>query len=252
MAIGRLGWVKQLIKASMLAYLMSMSLHSHGENMVMCSAEFPGFTNKDGSGYYWELLREIFTRDDRTFQYATIPFSRCLIALEQDKVDGVAAFFKTPSRMKKFTYAKNRIHFSSYGLFYLKKNQFEGLENIKGKVGKVRGYDFSSWLPNSIEFEPLKDVEQGIRMLRAGRIIFYAEDLADFKFTVMGNPIYRMSEFKQTLLLTKDLYSAFSKSNKGKRFAREFDKGLERLVKSGRVQALSNQYQIENNVVDDF
>lgn len=218
----------------------------------MCSAEFPGFTNKDGSGYYWDILREIFTNDEKKFETASIPFSRCLISLEQGKVDGVAAFFKTAKREQKFSYPKSRIHFSSYGLFYLKSSVFNGLSRVEGRVGKVRGYDFSSWLPENMSFEILKNPTQGIKMLNVGRIKYYAEDTADFEFTLKKIPGARLSDYNRTVFLTKDLFSAFSKTKKGKRLANEFDEGLAKLARSGVIKEISDIYEIKHTVVQDF
>jgi len=244
--------LRGFVNKFLLVLLLCIPVNSYAEKVVICSAEFPGFTNKDGSGYYWDILRKIFTSESMEFEYASIPFSRCLISLEQGKVDGVAAFFKTAKRMKKFTYAKSRIHFSSYGLFYLEHTKFNGLDNIKGRVGKVRGYDFSTWLPATMSFELLKDPVQGIKMLNAGRIKYYAEDTADFEFTLKRTPRARLSDYNRTIILTKDLFSAFSKSKKGQRLANVFDKGLARLAKSGVIQEISDNYEIKKTVVQDF
>ena len=244
--------LRGFVNKCLLVLLLCIPVNTYAEKVLICSAEFPGFTNRDGSGYYWDILREIFTNDDMKFEPASMPFSRCLISLEQGKVDGVAAFFKTEKRIKKFTYAKRRIHFSSYGLFYLEHTKFNGLDNIKGRVGKVRGYDFSSWLPATMKFELLKDPEQGIKMLNAGRIKYYAEDAADFEFTLKRSPRTRLSDYNRTIFLTKDLFSAFSKTKKGQRLATKFDRGLARLAKSGVIQEISDYYEIKETVVQDF
>ncbi len=244
--------LRGFVKKGLLLLLLCLPVNSYSEKIVMCSAEFPGFTNKDGSGYYWDILREIFTNDGREFEAASIPFTRCLISLEQGKVDGVAAFFKTAKREQKFSYAKSRIHFSSYGLFYLKNSVFNGLSKMEGRVGKVRGYGFSSWLPADMNFELLKDPRQGIKMLDAGRIKYYAEDTADFEFTLKKIPGARLFDYNRTIFLTKDLFSAFSKTSRGKRLANEFDQGLAKLAKSGVIKEISDNYEIKHTIVQDF
>ncbi len=42
-------------------YLISCSvLHNKADNITMYSLVFSGLTNKDGSGYYWDIVLSIF------------------------------------------------------------------------------------------------------------------------------------------------------------------------------------------------
>lgn len=232
--------------------LWGLPLQSSANELVMCSAQFNGFTNKDGSGYYWEILRTIFHQHNIRLSYQIVPFNRCLILLEQGNVDGIAALFKTPKRMETFQYPKSRIHFASYGLFYLKENTYTGLSKLNGRVGKIRGYDFSSWLPKEMKFEPLVSASQAIKMLNAKHIKFYAENEHGFYTALNAFPHKLKSDYNKKIFLTKDVYSAFSKSKRGLKLANIYDQGIKKLALSQTLEDIAHTYDVTDNIIKDY
>lgn len=101
-----------------------------------------------------------------------------------EKVDGAVAVFKTDERSKKFTYPNLKLHSSSYGLIFLDKAAalLEG-ETVE-KVGKIRGYDFSMWLPKKYKRAEVSNIQSAMLMLEARRLNFHADDIQDIYFAL--------------------------------------------------------------------
>ncbi len=232
--------------------LLLMANVSFSEKLEMCSPEYSDFTNKDGTGYYWDVLRAIFKDEGFELVPLIVSFKRCLLLLKDKQVDGTAALFKTKKRAEFLSYPKSRIHFTSYGLIYLKENSFEGFDNIKGRVGKIRGVEFSDWLPNNLDMEFLLNTRQAIKMLNAKRIMYYAEDIQDFQLTVHKMKGGKLDRYKIKVLDSSDLYSPFNGTARGKRLAVMFDKGLYKLFKSGELKAIAKRYGLKESVLVDF
>ncbi|MFT5691436.1 MAG: hypothetical protein ACI92E_000765 [Oceanicoccus sp.] len=110
-------------------------------------------------------------------RHRSAQFDRCLLLVESNRVDGAVAVCHSAERSKEFTYSTSRLNFSSCVLVYLKEASIDEIENANGKVGIIRGYDFSAWLPSNIKLEPLNSNVQAIGILNLKRIKYHADDL---------------------------------------------------------------------------
>ena len=104
---------------TVLIMLVSSSLPA--ETVNFCSQERAELSNKDGTGYYWDLLRAAYKIEGAEITHTAVPFIRCLSIVENKLVDGAVAAFRTSERIEKFTYPQSRLHFSNYGIILLKR-----------------------------------------------------------------------------------------------------------------------------------
>jgi polar amino acid transport system substrate-binding protein len=231
--------------------ILLISSSTSAETITFCSLDRAGLSQKDGTGYYWDLLRAVYEAEGIKLNLMSGPFKRCLLQVENKKVDGAVAAFKTPDRSRKFTYPKSRLNFSSYGLTYLKETSIDEIENVKGRVGIIRGYDFSKWLPSDLRLEELNRNSQAIEMLKLKRIKYLADDLQDVLLTIkkMGE---RPDQFVFKIIQTKDLYIPLTKDARGQYLADKFDTGLKKIFKSGTLERLIKEHGLVNSILPDF
>ncbi len=247
--IVRRWWYPSLIFAVLnLPMALASSNESDAKTVKICSPVYASFTNEDGTGFYWDILNVIFKTHDYTFLHVISPFKRCLLSVQNHQMDGAAAAFKTKAREEIYTYPASRIHFTHYGLIYLNDYVYSGLDQLSGAIGKVRGYDFSTWLPENLEFVLLSSTQQAIKMLSKGRIKVYAEDIQDFQMTLKAMQDRSMDDYHYTVLHTNDVYSFFGQSEKGQRLAQIFDQGLQELIESGQLTQIANKYGIREHI----
>jgi len=225
---------------------MAISASISAETTTLCSMERPGLSQKDGTGYYWELLRAIYQEENIELKHRSAPFKRCLQLVERGMVDGAVAVFSTPERAMKFNYPKSRLNVSTYGLIYLKETSLEEINNVDSSVGIIRGYDFSAWLPANIKLVRLNGNTQAIGMLKLKRIQYHADDLQDVLLTLkkMGEP---QDQFVFKSIHTKNLYVPFTKNARGQRMADSFDAGLKKASERGELKRLAEKYGINQD-----
>jgi len=216
------------------------------ETITLCSLERAGLSQKDGTGYYWELLRAIYREEGIELKHHSAPFKRCLQLVEREIVDGAVAVFRTPERTMKFNYPKSRLNVSTYGLSYLKETSQKEIKKGESSVGIIRGYDFSEWLPSNIKLVSLNSNTQAIGMLKLKRIQYHADDLQDVLFTLkeMGE---RPDQFAFKSLHTKNLYVPFTKNVRGQNLADSFDIGLKKVSIRGELKKLVEKYGINQD-----
>lgn len=234
---------------TVLILLFSSSISA--EKITFCSLDRPSLSQKDGTGYYWDLLRAVYEREGMELEVYSAPFKRCLALVETKKVDAAVAVFKTSERSKKFTYPKSRLSFSSYGLTYLKQTSFDKRENVKGRVGIITGYDFSAWLPSNLRVHTLDNNYQAIRMLKLKRLDYHADDLQDVLLTLRQRG-EQPDQFIFKTFDTRDLYIALTKDARGQKLANRFDRGLKKVFEDGTLERLIKEHGTVNSILPDF
>jgi len=234
-----------------LVFIVLISPKNHAEIIKLCSLERPGLSQGDGSGYYWDLLRAVYEAEGVTVEYSSAPFKRCLALVESKMVDGAVAVFRTPDRAKKFIYPKSRLSFSSYGIVHLKQTAFDKLENIESKVGIMRGYDFSAWLPSYLPVTTLSDNFQAVEMLKTKRIEYHADDLQGFNLTLkkMGE---QPEKFVSREFHVRDLFVPMTNDVRGQRLADKFDSGIDKALQNGELEKLNRKHELVISLLPDF
>ncbi|EPJ45159.1 MAG: hypothetical protein OFPI_37690 [Osedax symbiont Rs2] len=234
---------------TMLIILISSSLSAATINF--CSQERADLSNKDGTGYYWDLLRAAYEIEGAEITHSAVPFVRCLSMVENKLVDVAVAAFQTQERVKKFTYPQSRLHFSNYGITLLKQTQFDQVDNLKGQVGLIRGYDFSAWLPAHLDIFPVGDTIQAIKMLKLKRIKYHADDIQDVLLALRkigGQP----EDFVMKTISTRNLYVVFTKDARGQKLANMFDSGIRKIAENGTLEKIVNKYKLTHSILIDF
>ena len=239
--------MKQLL--TILIMLFSLSLSA--ETVNFCSQERTDLSNKDGTGYYWDLLKAVYKIEGAEITHRAVPFVRCLAIVENKLVDVAVAAFRTPQRIKKFTYPQSRLHFSNYGIILLKETHFDNIQNLEGQVGLIRGYDFSAWLPSHLDVFLLGDTIQAINMLKLKRIKYHADDIQDVLFALrkIGE---QPEDFVMKIISTKNLYVVFTKDARGQKLANMFDSVIRKIAENGTLEKIVEKYKLPHSILGDF
>ena len=239
------------MKKILAAFILLFSSSVFAETVNFCSHERAELSEKNGTGYYWDILRAVYKIEGAEITHDSAPFLRCLIFVDKKRSDGSVAAFKTPERTKEFFYPQSRLHYSSYGIATLKQTSFNQIEGLKGHVGLTRGYDFSAWLSSDLNIHLVKDTIQGIKMLKRKRFNYHADDIQDIKLAIrkMGE---RLDDYVMTTFYTKDLYVVFTKDASGQKLAAMFDSGIRKIAENGTLETLVKKYGLTHSILDDF
>ena len=239
------------MKTFFATFILLFSLNISAETFNFCSHERAERSQKNGTGYYWDVLRAVYKIEGAEITHNSAPFLRCLLLVEKKKADSSVAAFRTPERVKKFIYPQYRLHYSSYGIAALQGTSFDKIESLEGDVGLTRGYDFSTWLPSDLDIHLVRDTIQGIKMLKRNRFKYHADDIQDIKLAIrkLGEP---PGDYVMTTFHTKDLYVVFTKDARGQKLADMFDSGISKIAANGTLEKLVKKYELTHSILDDF
>ncbi len=220
------------------------------EMTIVCE-EWEGYTNKDGTGVYWEGVKAIFEPAGIKVTTKVAPWKRAEYMVKEQKVDAIAGdYYYKEMEGKDYMYPKWHLSVEDDITALYKNGMIEnwensGVKNLSGKkVAWIRGYDFDQSLlkDTTVEKLELSDLEKGIKMLNVGRI----DVIMDYKTTIV--PAAKaggvdLSNFTFSVAQHGNkLFVVFANTNKAKVLIKVFDERMGQLAQSGEIEAIYKKW----------
>ncbi len=151
--------------------MLALSGPLQGEPIEFAGMAIPGLMEADGSGAYYQVFKAVAADSGLEVTLNVMPVAR---AIHEYNVGNYLGLFPGTTAVTTVpTLASTPFNQVKLLIFSAAKNQpIESLSDLKGKrVGRVRGVKY----PNTVNDSPgiitfVKDEEQNIKMLMAGRI----------------------------------------------------------------------------------
>ncbi|MEX5590345.1 substrate-binding periplasmic protein [Pseudomonas urmiensis] len=212
----------------------------HPAQIHLVSEEWLDYTNADGTGVAWDVLRKVFEPAGVKVLIKSAPYSRAVGLVKRGEADAWVGSYKEENDDNLYP----RWHFDMdhiYALGLASKPE-PTPENIgQYRLAWVRGYDYGSYLPNVHKFREIQRREGILPMLEHERVDFYIDALTEVDY-VLGQAA-QPERFRRTHIAELPLYLAFAKNGQGKFLRDLFDRRMEQLVRSGELKAIYEKWQ---------
>jgi len=212
-----------------------------GSKVTFVTDEWPGYTERNGSGHYSSLIEKLFGKDN--FSITLMPWKRARAEFGKGKFDGIIG----EDNMQQCEYPKWPIDSNKLGVFYRKEAlaKYGGVKSLQGKkVIWVRGYDLQKFGDVKADFE-VDDAIAGMKMIIAGRadvLIDYTADMqAQFEKDKISKEKFAIEDVEFS---AGGIYVCF-KGPKAKENAAKFDAEMDKLDASGQLLAHYKQWSTE-------
>ncbi|MFG1485137.1 transporter substrate-binding domain-containing protein [Halobacteriovorax sp. RZ-1] len=228
--------------------LLNTSFASEIKTIEISTPKWDGFTNKDGSGLYFELVKKAYSLSNIKVNYTFVPWPRAVKYVNENHKDAMLGAYNSDEES---IYPNFPIDVE-YTLVIYKKNtlkDWQGVESLKGKeVYWVRGYNYHEYIKTKLDWRELQDTNQGLKLLEKGRIKFFIDSnntlrpkLKEFKID--------LKDYEIKPVITKFLYVRFSRTKKSQELIKIFDKNMATLLKSKDLEKI---YKKWNHKTPDF
>lgn len=208
-------------------------------NVKLASEAWDNYTNADGSGLAWDLLRQVFGPAGVTLQTRTEPYTRAIGLAQRGEVDGWVGSYR--DEVQGVVYPQNRYdsdHIYALGLASTPTPTLETLANYR--LAWVRGYKFEAYLPNVKRFNQIERREGILPMLEHARADFYIDSLTEAKYVM--SQARDPSRFKLSPVIELPLYIGFADNERGRALAILFDRRMDALIKSGELKPIFERW----------
>lgn len=213
---------------------------------ILCE-EWKNYTNSDGTGAYWEVIKRVYEPLDIKVETQTLPWSRAKQMVKNRHADAYLGDYFSDDHGDDYLYPNWHISIED-PVIVVFKEKFEpqwtryNINALSGKkVSWIRGYGFDSHFLNKVSVIPVTvgDIQQALELLRMDRIDFFLDyrshiDLLNIKH----KRIYKEKIAK----LGEKLFVVFSNTPRSETLLEIFDRRMHALSKSGEIEQIYIKY----------
>lgn len=241
---------RKIIILLAIIFVISVNLYAK-ETVTFAIGEWAPYTSENvkNGKFAEDIVKEAFANEGVEVVYEYYPWKRSYEYAKNGKVAGTFPWSKTAERENEFVINNKCIFKDEDVYFHLKSKEFvwNSIEDLKGyKLGAVLGYKQVEKYKNAgLEYEAAVNEEINFKKMLRGRVdIFEASKYVGNN--VISNTFSSVDKEKFTYdpkpVAENKFYILFGKNETNKKLANIFDKGLKKLIDSGRYQEIENQY----------
>jgi polar amino acid transport system substrate-binding protein len=236
-----------LYKAILMLMLGLMAMVASNEAMaapvpppiLMVSEEWLDYTNADGTGLAWDVLRRVFEPIGYRVRTRTEPYTRAVGLVQRAEADLWVGSYKeeTQSLYPRWNYDTDHVY--ALGLASGPAPQASNLGQYK--LAWVHGYEYQRYLPGIKHYTEVLRRNGILSMLDLGRADYYID--AQTEIEGLLKEASHPAAYKMTHVAELPLYIGFSNTAKGRRLRLAFDQRMDSLVPSGQLRELFAKWQ---------
>jgi len=214
----------------------------------LLTSEWPGYTNKDGTGLYFDVIKAVYEPEGIQIVFQLLPWKRAQ-SLVKKTADAIVGETILPE--EDYLYPEWPIDVEEVTVMFKKTAiaEWKGEASLENKtVGWIRGYDFQMYLQTAMKIQEVDTLQSGLLMLDNGRLdvlIDYedliAEEVENIRKT--EKPDFDLSKYQmESLRLGAKVYVAFVNSARGKRLVEIFNRRMAQLYESGKLDEMYKSF----------
>ncbi|KKO45494.1 hypothetical protein WG68_10665 [Arsukibacterium ikkense] len=211
------------------------------EPIQLSTEQWPGFTEQDQSGAYFDLIRLIYQPYQPRLQVTFTNYNRALTLVRQQKSDmtlAVSGHNGTDLLLSARPIDQDKI----VVIFHPGRHQLHSIEDLKPlQLAWNLAYDFGSILGLTNAGYEVLSVEHGIELTLNQRVDAYLAEQSQFAHYADTHSM-QLAPLVATLIAEDNIYAAFANTEQGKKLKCIWDSRFQALLESGELQHFYQQY----------
>lgn len=205
------------------------------KDIVLVSEQWNAYTEADGTGLGWDLMREIFEPAGIKVASRIEPYTRAVGLVQRGEADAWVGAYE--NEVEGTLYPKWHYDTDEIYALGLASNPAPTLKSLGSyRLAWVRGYDFQQYLPNVVHFNEVARRDHILPMLDHGRADLYIDAKPEVDFIVAQTK--EPQRFRSTYLMAIPLYLSFADNARGRYLRDLFDHRMAQLVHSGKLRPI--------------
>lgn len=209
------------------------------KEVVAVGPSWEGFTNRDGTGLYHEILNAVFALYNIKVVRQYVPSERGYDLVREGRADFMTCHdFVFPP----LVLAKNPMYENAFHVFFSKARfpDWQGQESMRDSivVWRIGYYDIRNF---DVPFN-VREVKSGaaaLGMVVLGRADFYVDDESFIRDSITKTTLlFDPAEFVNKPVGSRQYKPVFAMSERGARIMDLYDRGMEELYRRGELQRI--------------
>lgn len=229
--------MKLICPAVLLLMLLSSIVRS--ETLVLAADTWDGYTNPDGTGYYYEIADKVFKPLGYTLERKNLPYSRVIHMIKSGTVD-VALGIYPADLPPEYVASKIIVEQDAVDVAILPARfpDWQGLASLQGKSVVARiDYGYDRLLGPGVNYAEKPSLSGMLQMLMTGRV----DAVADYEADI--HAAEKESNLKPTYVIKKGVMKnpicfGFGLSAKAQKARAEFETRMAEMIASGELKTM--------------
>jgi polar amino acid transport system substrate-binding protein len=201
----------------------------------LVSEHWIGYTETDGTGLGWDLMREIFEPAGVKVAQRIEPYTRAVGLVQRGEADAWVGAYK--DEVAGTLYSTWHYDTDEIYTLGLASKPIPTLQSLgKYRLAWVRGYEYQHYLPNVMHFNEVARRDHILPMLEYGRADLYIDAKPEIDFILAQSK--EPQRYRLTYLTAIPLYLSFGDTPRGHALRDLFDARMSKLVASGKLRPI--------------
>ncbi len=209
------------------------------ERVRIAADHWPEYTEPDGSGLGFDIMREVFAGTGIRVEFEIMPYLRCQGLVKRGEFDLFMDSYEHEVEgvhYPRWHYDLERV--SALGLASRPLPQFERAEQYL--LVWRRGYSFNKYAPAARNFREISTGESVLKILDRGHADYYISNEEDMDILLRES---RQSQrYRYITFAHLKLFPAFTDSERGRALAAVYDRRMDEPVRRGTLKRYSRQW----------
>ena len=246
--------IKRLLYILLILALQPTSVYADElREIVSAGPAWDSFTNRDGSGLYHEVLREVFSLFGVSLRHEYVPTDRGdeLVRAGLGDImtcDDRAQPPLVPGRYPMYT--------NDFHVFFNKSRitDWNGPESLRDKEVASQMAYYHDWdFPVPVRIRQMPSGVKCLEMVLLGRSDFYVDDIAFINTSIKDSDLsFDRKDYDIRRAGTRSYYPLFNKSPRGKKIKQMYEAGMMILHKAGRLKPIYDKWGHNYPDFDNF
>lgn len=203
------------------------------------------YTNADGSGMYWDILRSIYSTAGIKLKPSIVPWNRAMKMVTKYQIyNAIVGEYLDSEEALLFPKYPIDVEYMSV-LAKKSAMDWQGVESLVGKrVGWIKDYDVIKEQDRNFTLREYRTTEQGIELLNSGKLDYIIDEWDELAIVLKGKNLaienYNMNEMPEGT----DVYVAFANNAISKVLIEIYNEQAALMVKDGRMQAIYKKWEL--------
>ncbi|MDN3578475.1 transporter substrate-binding domain-containing protein [Chitinimonas viridis] len=217
------------------------------ETLHIATAEYLGYAEPSGNGYYLDLLRKIYPAPDYQLKISFVPYERARVMLESGSADILPSTSHSQRNKMPLSAQMTDMDVVDAAVQASRFPAWQGKASLAGmRVGAQIGYAFTEYAPDiRMDYQEKTSLSAMLEMLAANRLDVVLDYEAEMK-PLLAKQSRQVGIVIKPAVLTKPLYFGFVDKPRGKQLKARFDAELTKLKQSGELKRLFMAYPSNN------
>lgn len=206
----------------------------------LASEAWQDYTNADGTGVGWDVLRKVFEPAGVKVRVLSAPYTRAIGLVKRGEADAwVGSYHEENSDNLYPRWNFDSDHIYALGLASQAPPTHTNIGQFR--LSWVRGYDYQDYLPNVGYYREVQRRDGILPMLERERVDFYID--AQTEVNYVQAQAEHPEKFRSTHVAELPLYLAFGNTPQGQALRELFDKRMDELVPSGALRPIFERWK---------